>query len=428
MVEKLGTTPAQEDVSFVRTQEAVVCVATHDYLEELGSSGFDMDTADISDPMFAIEVQETIRHAFSYTHIAVDGKKISGREVTPEDLENISQTEFAERGLDLLLPLFNDSPRMAFGFAHPEVLEDAKQKEQVAFLQTLPVEDRELRLIFPNEPVPLVKKNDAGVLEIPEGVPDTDVLLAINSDADAFGRLYEKHVDQVYRHIYYRVGNPQDAEDLTAQVFLNGWKAVPRYKNMGRPFQVWLLSIANNLVIDRYRDRALKNQVSIEEKELIIKNDDTTDPVTSAERNFENEKFRKALSQLPNKDREAILMRFVDGLEFSEIGKILDIKENPARVRLHRAVAALKEIMRKDEDGTVSGIKKGKQKYTYAQLIASLGRRGDVGSGWQRETLRRVLDKHGITTRNGKKKGFYVTEEEFEEISRDIQEEIGLGR
>ncbi len=222
------------------------------------------------------------------------------------------------------------------------------------------------------------------------------------------------------------MGNPQDAEDLTAQVFENALKAIPRYRDMGKPIIVWLLSIANNLVIDHYRAR--RSQTSIEN--IIIRNDATTDPVAVAEQNFDNEKFRWAFSKLSDKDQKAIIMRFIQRLEFSEIGQILGIKAISARVRLHRAGAFLKEIMRKDEDGdTVNGRrKKGRQKWTQAQLIASVERRGDFGSGDQREKLYKIFDKHGISTRTGRKMGFYVTEEEFEEMSKELQEAIGLKR
>lgn len=66
---------------------------------------------------------------------------------------------------------------------------------------------------------------------------------AVQGDAETFGKLYDLYVDRVYRHVYYRVGNQADAEDLTSQVFLNAWRAISRYRPMGRPFVVWLLSL-----------------------------------------------------------------------------------------------------------------------------------------------------------------------------------------
>jgi len=64
-----------------------------------------------------------------------------------------------------------------------------------------------------------------------EGQTSDEAMLvqrAIGHDAEAFGRLYDMHIDRVYRHIYYRVGNEADAEDLTQQVFFKAWQAIDR--------------------------------------------------------------------------------------------------------------------------------------------------------------------------------------------------------
>ena len=86
---------------------------------------------------------------------------------------------------------------------------------------------------------------------------DIDLLVerAIDGDANAFGRLYDMHVDRIYRHVYYRVGNVADAEDLTQQVFIKAWQAIHRYKKTASPFLAWLIKISHNLVIDFYRSK-----------------------------------------------------------------------------------------------------------------------------------------------------------------------------
>jgi len=78
-----------------------------------------------------------------------------------------------------------------------------------------------------------------------EGQTSEEAMLvqkAIGHDAEAFGRLYDMHVDRVYRNIYYRVGNEADAEDLTQQVFLKAWQAIGKYKKMASPFVAWIMS------------------------------------------------------------------------------------------------------------------------------------------------------------------------------------------
>lgn len=164
---------------------------------------------------------------------------------------------------------------------------------------------------------------------------------AIRGDAESFGKLYEMCVDQVYRHIYYRVGNTVDAEDMTAQVFLNAWKAMPRYKNMGRPFQAWLLSIAHNLVIDHYRAR--KSQSSIDD--VVLPSGDADDPVMTAERKFASLEVRKAIVKLKRDQQQVVVLRFIDGLEYPDIAAIMGKSEGAVRVIQHRALAALRGIL-----------------------------------------------------------------------------------
>ncbi len=110
---------------------------------------------------------------------------------------------------------------------------------------------------------------------------------AIGHDPEAFGRLYDMHVDRVYRHIYYRVGNVTDAEDLTQQVFLKAWQAIDRYKKMSSPFIAWLMTISHNTVVDFYRTR--KNEIC-RETEVVAK-DSASGPERAAEASFEQQPF-----------------------------------------------------------------------------------------------------------------------------------------
>ena len=81
------------------------------------------------------------------------------------------------------------------------------------------------------------------------------VALAVRRDAAAFGRLYQIHLDSIYRYIYYRVANATEAEDLTEQVFLKAWEHLAGYDQRGLPFASWLYRMAHNLVVDYHRTR-----------------------------------------------------------------------------------------------------------------------------------------------------------------------------
>ena len=85
------------------------------------------------------------------------------------------------------------------------------------------------------------------------------------TDSDAFGELYERHVRKIYNYIYYRTGNHQDAEDITARVFQRALNHVNRFEDKGVPFSAWLYRIAHNLVANWHRDRSRRPVVPLED-------------------------------------------------------------------------------------------------------------------------------------------------------------------
>jgi RNA polymerase sigma-70 factor (ECF subfamily) len=168
---------------------------------------------------------------------------------------------------------------------------------------------------------------------------------AIGHDANAFGRLYDMYVDRVYRHIYYRVGNEADAEDLTQQVFLKAWQAIGRYKKMTSPFVAWLMTISHNLVIDFYRTR--KDRAYLEAE--VLADDSAPDPERAAEASIEQQRLRRAILQLGGDEQQVVILRLIEGFEFTEIASLLKKKEGNIRVILHRALVKLRNILEKEE-------------------------------------------------------------------------------
>jgi RNA polymerase sigma factor (sigma-70 family) len=167
---------------------------------------------------------------------------------------------------------------------------------------------------------------------------------AVGHDPEAFGRLYDIHIDRLYRHIYYRVGNEQDAEDLTQQVFLKAWQAIDRYKRTTSPFIAWLMTISHNLVVDSYRTR--KDTAYLEAE--VLADGPASSPERAAEASFEQQRLRRAILKLGSDEQQVIILRFMEGFEFSEIASVLKKKEGNVRVILHRALVKLRNILEKD--------------------------------------------------------------------------------
>jgi RNA polymerase sigma factor (sigma-70 family) len=169
---------------------------------------------------------------------------------------------------------------------------------------------------------------------------------AVGRDPEAFGRLYDIHVDRVYRHIYYRVGNEHEAEDLTQQVFLKAWQAIHRYKKKASPFIAWLMTISHNLVVDFYRTRKDKAYLEAE----VLADDSASSPEGAAEASFEQQRLRRAILQLGGDEQQVVILRFIEGFEFDEIASVLQKKEGNIRVILHRALVKLRNILEKERN------------------------------------------------------------------------------
>ncbi len=138
---------------------------------------------------------------------------------------------------------------------------------------------------------------------------------AISGDPGAFGKLYDMYVDRVYRHIYYRMDNAADAEDLTQQVFLKAWQAIGRYKNTASPFLAWLMTIGHNLVVDFYRTRKDKAYLDTE----VAAVDLASNPEQVAVAHSEQQRLRRVIQQLPGDQQRVILLRFIEGFRNPEI-------------------------------------------------------------------------------------------------------------
>jgi RNA polymerase sigma-70 factor (ECF subfamily) len=167
---------------------------------------------------------------------------------------------------------------------------------------------------------------------------------AIGRDAEAFGELYDMHVVRVYRHIYYLVNSVSEAEDLTAQTFLQAWEAVDRYEDRGVPFVSWLLRIAHNLAISHLRSRREGNQLH----EGLMDQDSLRNPEKVTERQADEERVRQAVLRLGHEQRQVIILRFVEELEYPEVADIVGKSVAAVRVIQHRALCALRKLMKAD--------------------------------------------------------------------------------
>jgi RNA polymerase sigma-70 factor, ECF subfamily len=164
---------------------------------------------------------------------------------------------------------------------------------------------------------------------------------AISGDAQAFGELYEENLKPIYRYVFYRVGNADEAEDLTEQTFLKAWEAMGRFREQGVPFSAWLYRLAHNLVIDYHRTR--HNPAPLDD--AIDSEDRGPGPEEVASEHLEIEALKKAVARLTPEQQQVVLLRFVEGLGHSDVAAIMGKNEGAVRGLQHRALQALHAIL-----------------------------------------------------------------------------------
>jgi RNA polymerase sigma-70 factor (ECF subfamily) len=180
-----------------------------------------------------------------------------------------------------------------------------------------------------------------------ENTSEIDELVekAVNGDGESFGKLYDVYLNRVYRHICYRVGSRDDAEDLTQKTFIRAWDAMGRYKKTAVPFAAWLTRIAHNLVIDFYRSRKPDTDIDFD----TVTAAPEYDPEHLTEQHFNQAEIRKAIRKLKGDQQQVIVMRFIDDYSYEEIAASLGKSEGAVRVILHRGLAKLKTIIEKTQ-------------------------------------------------------------------------------
>ncbi|MEM7332918.1 MAG: sigma-70 family RNA polymerase sigma factor [Chloroflexota bacterium] len=160
-------------------------------------------------------------------------------------------------------------------------------------------------------------------------------------DKEAFGQLYEIYYKRIYNYVYYRTGNVEDAEDLTARIFMRAMRHIERYKDQGVPFSAWLYRIAHNLVANWHRDNSRRKIISIEDITQWKVSDDS--PEFTAQLIEDKDALISAIRRLPADRQELLVFKFVERLSNAEIGNIMGRSEGAIKSLYHRTLLALRE-------------------------------------------------------------------------------------
>lgn len=177
---------------------------------------------------------------------------------------------------------------------------------------------------------------------------ERDLVERAKRDPEAFGLLYERYVAQIYRYLYYRTGNHQDAEDLTARTFYRALEHLPRYQERGLPFTAWLYRIAHNIVVNWQRDRRRRPVVALDR---VVTSAAESDPQGMLEEEEERERLMRAFQALAPDRQELLILKFVEGMSNAQIGAIMGRSEGAIKSLYHRTLLELKKNLEGTENG-----------------------------------------------------------------------------
>lgn len=154
-----------------------------------------------------------------------------------------------------------------------------------------------------------------------------------------FNAAYDAYADAIFRHLYFRVSDRERALELTQEVFSGFWKQLQTGAPIEHP-QAFLYRSAHNAFVNELRDR--KYTVSLDS--LLEKGFDLPHPAPDAEELAVQKEVVEKIQDMDDPYREALLLRYVDGLQVKEIAALTQESENTVSVRIKRGLEKLKQI------------------------------------------------------------------------------------
>jgi len=187
----------------------------------------------------------------------------------------------------------------------------------------------------PREPVGAVDETHAETWRL--------VRLAQAGDGEAFGTLYDRYVDTVFRFIYYRVNDRALAEDFTSETFLRALRRIGGISYQGRDIGAWFVTIARNIVLDHVKSARHRLEITTAE------NPESREHVASTEsavlETLQSEQLIGAIAKLGAEQRECVTLRFIQGLSVGETAAVMGKNDGAIKALQHRAVRKLAELV-----------------------------------------------------------------------------------
>ncbi|MGH3433099.1 MAG: sigma-70 family RNA polymerase sigma factor [Thermocrispum sp.] len=177
------------------------------------------------------------------------------------------------------------------------------------------------------------------------------VRAAQSGDQQAFGALYDRYVDAVYRYVLFRVGDRELAEDVTSETFLRALRRISSVSYQGRDVGAWFVTIARNLVLDHVKSSRYRREVSTGEiadagpAPYLAERQAEHGPEQQVMAMATKEELLRCIEELGDDQRECIVLRFMQGLSVAETAAIMSRNEGAVKALQHRAVRRLAQLL-----------------------------------------------------------------------------------
>lgn len=156
---------------------------------------------------------------------------------------------------------------------------------------------------------------------------------------EIFSQIYDLHVEKIFRFIFLKVNSQDIAQDLCSETFLRAWESFKdNNKKIDNP-NAFLYQVARNLIIDHYREKGRTQTVSADYVSII---DPDQDLEKKTLQDSDMGMIQSELNNLKPEYQEVIIWHYIEDLSVPEIAKMVDKKEGTVRVKIHRALKALK--------------------------------------------------------------------------------------
>ena len=157
--------------------------------------------------------------------------------------------------------------------------------------------------------------------------------------------VYTVEMPRIFNYFWYRIGDAELAEDLTATTFEKAWRARARYRTKRAAFSTWLHTIARNVASDYFR-----RQHGTQPLDELHAQPDAQSPAALAEQHDEAARLTCLLAALPARERELIALKYGAGLNNREIAKMTTLTESNVGTVLNRVVSKLRQMWEPGSD------------------------------------------------------------------------------